>query len=123
VKLTKKHIATLAAVSIILGALALIFYLWQKYRSKSASDILAKTSNMTSIQNENDPSSPAIYGAQKVVQNASGIWTLAPGTCELVTNGIVDWDAIEGLSQSQKDQLYNDLGECKTDNLPLIQPT
>lgn len=107
-----------------MGTLALAYNYWQKRRSKSTGDLQSKVEQMSSGDNASigTPGAPSMYGWQMVVQDQMGIWKLAPGTCHLVETGIVDWDAIKRLSQSQKDQLYADLGNCKVNNLPLIQP-
>ncbi len=122
-KITKKHIAVAFGITIFLGVLVLAYYIWQKRKPKTVSDLEKQTLSITSsVSLPNNPSTPLIYGAQNVVYGSDGVWRLAPNTCELVESGIVDWDAIKSLTQSQKDQLFDDIGLCKSDNLPLIQP-
>jgi len=126
-KVTKRHIAIGFAISIIIGLLILAFYLWRKKKSATTEDLIMKVDNMTMDGGSTNgiPASssiPSMYGAQNVVQDQFGIWKLAPGTCNLVTTGIVDWETIKNMTQIQKDQLFEDLGNCKGENIPLIQP-
>jgi|GEM_PF-6070596 len=120
-KLSNKHIVIVAAFL----AVALIgYWAYNKFfsgKKKGVEDIQAKTEKITNYSPANNPSTPAMYGAQNVVFS-NGFWSLAPGTCELVTTGIVDWAAIKAMTDASKEQLYKDIDNCRAESLPLLQP-
>lgn len=120
-KLSTKHIYIVAGIILFL---LLGYWVYTKFianRPKTVTDLKQKAQNITNYSPSNNPSTPPMYGAQPVVYQ-NGLWMLSPGTCELVTNGIVDWQAVQMLSDSQKDQLYRDIENCKAESLPLLQP-
>ncbi len=121
-KLGKKHIFIVGGI--LLGFL-LIYWLYMRLRKaepKGISEIQTKTETITSVSTANNPDTPPMYGAQNVLQDAYGIWRLAPNTCNLITTGIIDWAAVRALSDVRKDQLYRDIDNCSAESLPLLQP-
>lgn len=122
-KVTKQNMLVFFGISVFLGIVALIFYLWQKNKPKTKEDLQVKILDMTNnVDLPNDPATPNIYGAQDVVMDNFGTWILRPGTCELIQTGIIDWTVIKDLSQADKNQLYSDIENCRGENVPLIQP-
>lgn len=121
--MSENTIYILLAVAIIL-VLIIAFVI---YRMRNTPGIQKSLENKidsmtTNMPSYNNPTTPSMYGAQNVVQGTDGIWRLAPGTCELFVTGIVDWSIIKSMSDAQKQQLFDDLGNCKGENIPLLQP-
>lgn len=113
----------LALVIALIIIVVIIFYIRRKTPTIERS-LENRINQMTNPGNDsfNNPTTPAMYGAQNVIKDAQGIWRLAPGTCELFVTGIVDWGAIQSMTQTQKEQLFFDLENCKGENIPLLQP-
>ena len=120
-KLSKKHIFIIVGIILILFIVAWIL-IGRRSKSKGIKDIQSKTDEITSVSSANNPATPSMYGVQNVIQGSDGIWRLAPGTCSLVTTGIIDWATIKSMSDAQQDQLYQDIENCNAQSLPLLQP-
>ncbi len=123
---TKAHIAIGFSILTVIGLTLLLIYWYQRRRDKTVGDIQTVVKINTKPITESSilalPGTPLMYGSQVVQKDAYGIWRIPTGICELTEAGIIDWAYVKNMPQLEKDTLYNDMGKCNFNNLPLYQP-
>lgn len=116
-------------ILVIISLLVIVFmaYISSRRKPKTVQDIrdkLTESGNPLTQLLTGDPNyaAPKMYDDQPVELSDDGNWEISAGTCDISNASIVNWDAIKGLSQKEKNLLYAQIDACNLTNVPLKQP-